>query len=142
MDAAANRTYAIPIHPLHSILLAGAVPLFLGGLLSDWAYSSTYQIQWSNMAAWLIAGAMVFVGLALLWALVDLVRSSRRGGRRLPYVIVLVALFAAGLINSFVHARDAWAVMPQGLILSIVVTVLAIVALWLGHAGARAGGRR
>lgn len=127
-----------PIHPFHAVLLAGTVPLFLGGLLSDWAYHSTFEIQWSNFAAWLIAGGMVFTGLALLGAVIDLIRGIR-AGRLLVYFLVLLALFVLGLLNSFVHARDAWAVMPTGLILSVVVTLLAIVATWLGFSTLRAG---
>ena len=50
------------------MLLAFPLPLFIGALLSDWAYSATYQIQWINFASWLIAGALVFTGLALLWS--------------------------------------------------------------------------
>ena len=49
-----------PPGPLHATLLAGSVPLFLGALLSDVAYYQTYQIQWSNFASWLIAGAELF----------------------------------------------------------------------------------
>ena len=73
----ADRTYRIDrtgIHPLHAFLLISSVPLFLGGLLSDWAYSSSYEIQWTNFASWLIAGALVFAGFALLWAFIELLR--------------------------------------------------------------------
>lgn len=128
------------IHPLHALLLASILPLFLGGLLSDIAYSNSYEIQWINFAAWLIAGAMVFTGLALLWALIDLARAERRGGRPLVYFLLLLALFLLGLVNSFVHAKDAWATMPEGLVLSIVVTLLAIAATWTGFSTLRAGG--
>jgi len=31
-----------------------------------------------------------------------------------------------------IHARDAWASMPTGLILSVVGTLLMLVAVWLG----------
>ena len=78
MATASNRNYAIAIHPVHATLLVAAVPLFLGGLLSDLAYSSNYQIQWSNFAAWLLAGAMVFTGFAFLWSVIDLVRTRPR----------------------------------------------------------------
>ena len=134
MATASNRNYAIAIHPVHAALLASAVSLFLGGLLSDLAYSSNYQIQWSNFAAWLLAGAMVFTGFALLWAVIDLIRVRPRPRSRLLYVLALALVFVVGLINSFVHARDAWAVMPAGLILSVVVTLLAAGATWLGLA--------
>ena len=53
--------YPRALHPLHAILLAFPLPLFLGALLSDLAYSSTYEVQWTNFASWLIAGAMLTV---------------------------------------------------------------------------------
>ena len=43
-------TYRPTPGPLHATLLAGTVPLFLGALLSDIAYTQTYQIQWANFA--------------------------------------------------------------------------------------------
>src|SRR3546814_5562368 len=42
------------LRPMHAILLAGTVPLFLGAMLSDIAYASSYQVQWTNFASWLI----------------------------------------------------------------------------------------
>jgi len=126
--------------PLHAILLAGTVPLFLGALLSDIAYFKSYQIQWSNFAAWLIAGGLLFCGLALLFALVNLVRAERKGGRPTVYFLLLLVTWVLGLVNAFEHAKDAWAVMPAGLVLSLVVTVLACVAAWLGMSNLRSGG--
>lgn len=113
------------------------MPLFLGALLSDVAYNSSYELQWSNFAAWLTAGAMVFTGIALLWALIDLVRKGRKSGSVLTYFVTLLAVFILGLINSFVHARDAWATMPDGLILSAVLAVLSIGANWIGFSTLR-----
>ncbi|MFJ4389283.1 DUF2231 domain-containing protein [Pseudomonas soli] len=118
--------------PLHATLLAGSVPLFLGALLSDIAYYQSYQIQWSNFAAWLIAGALLSSGLALLFALANLVRTPRKAGRPLLYVLLLLVTWVLGLVNAFEHAKDAWAVMPAGLVLSVVVTVLAMIATWAG----------
>ena len=140
--AATDRTMAGTIHPFHAVLLAATVPLFLGGLLSDLAYASSYQIQWSNFAAWLIAGGMVFTGFALLWAFVELLRAGRRGGRPLACFLLLLAVFGFGLVNSFIHARDAWGTMPTGLILSAIVAMLAIAATWIGFSSLRMGGIR
>lgn len=128
----ANPTYLSPPGPLHTILLAGTVPLFLGALLSDIAYYQTHQIQWSNFASWLLAGAELFCGLALLCALVNLIRAPRKAGRPVLYVVLLLLTFVLGLINAFQHAKDAWAVMPAGLVLSVIVTVLALIATWIG----------
>jgi uncharacterized membrane protein len=128
------------IHPLHAFLLAGCVPLFLGAFLADWAYSSTYEVQWTNFASWLLVGAMVLAGFALLWALIDLLRADRSWrGRPLIYFIVLLAAFIFGFINALVHAKDAWAKMPEALILSVIVALLVLVACWLGLSTWRSG---
>ena len=130
------------IHPFHAVLLAGTVPLFLGALLSDYAYRSSYQIEWSNFASWLIAGGLVFGAVALLCAVIDLFRAERRGGRNLVYTLVLLATWVLGFINALHHARDAWAIMPTALVLSVIVAVLACVATWIGFSSLRAGGAR
>lgn len=133
-------TYESPPGPLHAIFLAGTVPLFLGALLSDIAYFQTYQIQWSNFASWLIAGGLVFCGLAVLFALVNLIRADRKAGRPLAYLILLVVTWVLGLVNAFEHAKDAFASMPSGLILSALITVLICVAASLGLTRVRSGG--
>jgi uncharacterized membrane protein len=134
--------YATRPGPLHAILLAGSVPLFLGALLSDVAYGQTYQIQWANFASWLIAGALVFSGFALLFALVNLLRAQRKSGRPAVYFLLLLAAWVLGLVNAFQHAKDAYAMMPAGLVLSVIVTLLAVVATWIGMTDLRSRGAK
>jgi uncharacterized membrane protein len=138
---AVDRRDGVILSPLHAVLLAGIVPLFLGALLCDWAYGSTYEIQWKNFASWLIVGALVYGGVALLWSLIDLVRADRRGGRPLLYFLLLLAAWVLGFINALVHAKDAWASMPAALILSVIVALLAVAATVLGFTANRAGKR-
>ncbi|CEA04419.1 membrane protein [Pseudomonas saudimassiliensis] len=139
MATADHRTYLYAPHPLHAILLASPVPLFLGALLSDWAYSSSYQIQWNNFASWLIAGALVFTGLAILCGLISLLRFGRRRAAVIS-LLLLVVTWILGFINALIHAKDAWASMPGGLVLSVVVFVLICVATWFGLMRERVGG--
>ena len=139
MTTTAVRARPVPLHPLHALMLAGSLPLFLGALLSDITYYNSYQIQWSNFASWLIAGALVFCGFALLCALIGLTRPERRQGPTLIYLLVLVATWILGFINALVHARDAWAVMPTGLVLSVIVMLMILVATWLGFSTLRTG---
>jgi uncharacterized membrane protein len=120
---------------MHSVLAFSALPLFLGALLSDWAYARSYQVQWTNFASWLIAGGLVFAGLALLWAAVDVLLSRHRRGAM--YLLLLLASFVLGLVNALVHARDGWAAMPAGLVLSAVVLLLAAAASVTGLADFR-----
>jgi len=137
----ADRPCRRMLHPVHAALLAGTIPLFLGTTLSDFAYASSYQVQWANFSSWLIVGGLLFGGLALLWAVIDLFRAERRV-RSLVYVLLLLVAWILGLVNAFIHARDAWASMPTGLVLSVIVTVLVVVATGLGFAGFRAGGAK
>ena len=127
------------IHPVHAVLLAGALPLFAGGLLSDLAYARGYEVQWTNFAQWLLAGGMVFTGFALLWSLIDLFRAGSQRGWRLPCFLLLAGMFVLGLIDSFAHTADAYGSMPQGLYLSAVVAVLAFAATCVGFASLRTG---
>ena len=125
------------LHPLHAILLAFPIALFSAGLASDIAYLNTSVIQWSNVSAWLIAGAELFGGLVLIWAIVCFLtaRSRPYRGRALAYLIVVAVMWLAGLLNAFNHSQDAWSsVGTLGLLLSIVTTILALVAGWIGYA--------
>ena len=139
MTVTAHHDYPTRPGPLHAILLGGSVSLFLGALLSDYAYFKSYQIQWSNFASWLIAGALVFCGLALLFALANLLRARPRAGRALLYFLLLLVTWLLGLVNAFEHAKDAWAAMPTGLVLSVIVTLLSVVAAWTGLSNLRSG---
>lgn len=134
MVAVSGRAYPRPIHPL----LAFSFPLFLGALVSDLAYWGTFQIQWANFSSWLIAGGLLGSGFALLWALVDLFRFRRaRSLRPLIYFALLAIMWVIGFINALVHAKDAWAIMPESLYLSVVTMLLALAAAWIGYSGFR-----
>ena len=128
------------LHPLHAILLAGTIPLFLGVLLSDIAYASSFEMQWKNFASWLIVGGLVFGGFALLWALIGLLRAGGRDQGPVLYFILVLATWILGFVNALVHAKDAWASMPECLILSAIVAALAIAATGSGFFFLRARG--
>jgi uncharacterized membrane protein len=120
---------------MHAVLAFAALPLFLGALLSDWAYATSYQVQWANFASWLIAGGLPLAGLALAWGALDLLSGpATRNHRSLAYLLLLLLTFALGLVNALVHARDGWAVMPAGPLLSAGVVVVGLAATLLGLA--------
>jgi uncharacterized membrane protein len=134
---ATARTDAAPfLHPLHAILLAFPIALFPAALASDVTYLNTAEMQWSNFSAWLIAGALLFAAPVVLWAIVSLVRHRRTAARTrsLVYLLLLVVMWIAGLINAFQHSHDAWASVGMvGLLLSILCAILALVAGWIAH---------
>ena len=100
---------------------------FVAVLIFDIAYAQTFNILWMKCAAWLVALGLVF---AIVPQLINLARvwfrktSIRSGVQTINFWLNVVAIVAA-LINAFVHSRDAYAVMPAALALSI-ITVLAM----------------
>lgn len=125
------------LNPAKALLLGFPVILFLGALLSDLAYYRSFEVQWANFASWLITGALLTGALVLLIGLVDLFRARRGRGRAGLFLVLVAAMWVVGLVNALVHARDGWASMPTGLILSLIVAVLALAAAWAALAGTR-----
>jgi uncharacterized membrane protein len=129
-------SHSRPLHALHAILLAFPLPLFLGALLSDLAYASNFHVQWINFAQWLNAGGLLVGAFALVWALIGMLRSEPAAKRRhAAYFFTLLAMWVLGFVNALVHGKDAWASMPEALYLSVIATLLALVAAWIGYSG-------
>ncbi|AOH35839.1 MAG: hypothetical protein GX761_09165 [Gammaproteobacteria bacterium] len=137
-EVAVVRAPSMPIHPVHAVFLAGVIPLFAGALLSDLAYFRTYEIQWQNFASWLLAGGLVMAGVALVFAFAGLA-PARRTPARVLYLVVLAVTWIIGFFNALHHARDAWASMPAGLVMSVIITLLAIAAAWIAFCPPRLG---
>lgn len=124
---------------LRLLFTSAALPLFLAAALTDWAYKTSFQIQWMNFSSWLIIGAMVFATLAILAVLVDGQMRKSAGSARWLTLAVLLILWVLGFNNALVHARDGWAMMPTGFILSLVCALLACIATWSVFSNHREG---
>ena len=133
-----SSTRSVKGPPLGLLLQIASLPLFLGALLADWAYFTTAEIQWINFAAWLSPSALLLSGPALISLALGLFRGGAWHDRvALGGVILLALTFLLGLVNALIHAKDAWATMPGGLVLSVLVFVLAVAAAWMSGAGLR-----
>lgn len=123
------------LHPLHLLLVSSAFPLFLSALAADIAYAATYEIQWSNVASWLLVAALVFAVPALVWGLLSLLVPSARTWARLWYAGLLALTCVLGFLNSLVHAMDAWQKMPQALVWSLLCVLAIVATLWFALGG-------
>lgn len=100
---------------------------FVGALIFDIIYAKNANVFWMKSAAWLITLGLVFaivpqlINLALVWFKRNRVRTT---GQVVNFWLNVVGIVAA-LVNAFVHSRDAYATMPDGVWLSV-VTVLAM----------------
>jgi uncharacterized membrane protein len=100
---------------------------FVAGLIFDIIYAKTANVLWVKGAAWLVTIGLLFaiipqlINLARVWFTKNRVRSSAEIANFWLNVVGIVA----AILNAFVHSRDAYAVMPAGVWLSI-ATVLAL----------------
>ncbi|MBG1231188.1 DUF2231 domain-containing protein [Aestuariivirga litoralis] len=117
---------------LSGLLLAAPLVCFTGALLADIAYVKTFDIEWSNFAAWPLAFGMVFLAVLLLAGVVRFLISLRRRKRmsRWLYAIAILAAAAVGLFDNFIHTHDGWtSVWPTGIALSAATVALLVLAL-------------
>lgn len=115
-------------HPLYPALLPVPILCFVGALITDLAYIASADMMWLDFSSWLLLAGLIGGGLAGVLLIVELVRARERRAL-LPHFVFLLAAWVIEVFNSFIHARDGWtAVVPSGLSLSIVATVLGLLA--------------
>jgi uncharacterized membrane protein len=126
-----NARVSVPmlLHP--GFIAAGAI-LLMAALVTDFAYRATLLIQWENFSVWLITAGLVLAALAGLALLIDY-GFGRLGAISWWRFALFAAAALLSLLNVFVHSRDGYtAVLPLGLGLSAVVTVLLLLAVRSG----------
>lgn len=122
-------------HPLHAMLVPIPIACFLGTFLSDIVYWRTAAMQWANISAWLLVIGLIVALFAVIAGLIDFINEPRIRRLGAAWIHVLgnvVALFLS-IINAMIHTRDAYtSVVPSGLILSAIVTLILTVTAWQG----------
>lgn len=104
---------------------------FVAALIFDITYARTAVVLWGKGAAWLIVIGLLFSVIPRLINLVQVWITSRRFAMRadrLDFWLNLLAIVAA-IFNAFVHSRDAYAVVPASVWLSVCTVIL----LCIGH---------
>jgi uncharacterized membrane protein len=99
---------------------------FVAALIFDIIYSKTAVMLWDKCAAWLIVFGLLFAVVPRLVNLTQVWVTSRRTATRtdkLDFWLNLIAIVVA-IVNAFVHSRDAYAVVPTGLWLSVCTVIL------------------
>ncbi|QXQ07377.1 hypothetical protein KX816_04950 [Sphingosinicellaceae bacterium] len=128
-SSSVGRLYAI-----NHALIAFPLVLFAAAFVTDIIYVGSLQIMWAQFSIWLITGGLIMGGVVLA---IEIARFILNHGKRplqrwfgLPFwggVIVLTL----SLLNALIHSRDAYtSVVPGGIVLSGVVTLIAIITSW------------
>ena len=119
---------------IHAFLQSFPVSCFTLTVLTDLAYMQTLNLLWLHFSEWLLLAGLVFGSLGLLARLVDYV--VRKVRPSWPAVIGGVVVLLLATLNSFIHTADGWtAVVPYGLMLSILTVLAMIATAWFGRRG-------
>jgi uncharacterized membrane protein len=99
---------------------------FVAALIFDIIYAETAVMLWDKGAAWLIFFGLLFAVVPRLVNLTQVWVTSRRTATRTDKLDFWLNLFAIilAIVNAFVHSRDAYAVVPTGLWLSVCTVIL------------------
>jgi uncharacterized membrane protein len=132
---AAPSTATIMGHPIHPMLVPFPLAFLVGVLLTDLAYWGTDDAFWARASLWLVGAGVVAGAVASIAGMVDFFTIQRAREHAMGWVHFLgnATALALSLVNWLLRVDDpATAVLPWGLVLSLVVAGILAVTGWAG----------
>jgi uncharacterized membrane protein len=130
-----RSTASIAGHPIHPMLISFPIAFFIAAFLCDLAYWQNANASWATAAIWLIGAGLVMAALAAVAGLIDLLGDARiralndvwwhAGGNVVVVLIELYSWYAR-------YTQGTAAVVPKGLILSLIVVCILGFTGWKG----------
>src|SRR5262249_41587987 len=130
-----KSTASIAGHPIHPMLIPFPIAFFVATFVCDLAYWQTSNAAWATAAIWLLGAGLVMAALAALAGLTDVLGEARiralndvwwhAGGNVLMVLIQLYNFYAR-------YTEGTSAIVPKGLVLSIVVVCILLFTGWKG----------
>ena len=117
---------SVAANALYGLLNPIPFGCFMAALIFDTVYVRTGDLLWVKGAAWLIVIGLLFAVIPRLINLVRVWITFRRASLatdRLDFWLNLLGI-AAAIVNAFVHSRDAYGVVPAGVLLSACTVIL------------------
>ena len=134
-DRNPQSTAQIAGHPLHPMLIPFPVAFLVATLACDLLFWNTGNTAWSTASLYLLGAALVMAGLAAVAGLTDFLgdRRIRNLSAAWHHMVGNVIVVLLSLWNWYrrYEAGDA-AVLPMGLLISLVVVLLLLYTGWRG----------
>ncbi len=134
-DSGVTSTVAIAGHPFHPLLVTFPIALLVSALGTDLGYWLTNDTFWARASLWLVGAGLVSGMLAALTGMLDFLRIERVRKRTAgwAHMALNVAALTLTLINFILrYGNYVDAVLPTGLILSMIVSTLLSLSGWYG----------
>jgi uncharacterized membrane protein len=130
-----QSTAKIAGHPIHPMLIPFPIAFFVATFVCDLVYWQTASAAWATAATWLLGAGIVMAALAAVAGLTDVLGEQRiralndawwhAGGNVIVVLIEIYNWYAR-------YDQGAAAVVPKGLILSLVVVCILLFTGWKG----------
>ena len=131
-----RSTASIAGHPIHPMLIPFPVAFFVGTFATDLAFWRTGSEFFASAGVWLLGAGLVMAALAAVVGLIDFFGEPRI--RALPAAwqhmignVILVLIEVFNLYRRLMEG-DSAAILPTGLALSAVATLLLLFNGWMG----------
>lgn len=134
-DSGVTSTVAIAGHPFHPLIVTFPIGFLVGLAGSDIGYWLTKDVFWARASMWLVGVGLATAILAALTGMSDFLRIERVRKRSAGWAHMALNVAALGL--TIINLVLRWgniegAILPTGLVLSILVATLLGVSGWYG----------
>jgi uncharacterized membrane protein len=130
-----KSTAQIAGHPIHPMLIPFPVAFFVATFACDLAFWKSGNAAFAAAALWLLGAGLVMAALAAIMGLIDVLGDQQirqlsdawlhAGGN---VIVVLIELY-----NFYIrYPNPAAAVVPTGLVLSLIVVLILLFTGWKG----------
>ena len=135
MNGNPHSTAQIAGHPIHPMLIPFPIAFFVGTLVTDIVYSQKAEVFWAMMSQWLLVAGLVMAALAALAGLTDFlgdrrIRQLKAAWHHMIGNVTVVVIELVSLWQRF--DKGPGFVVPTGLVLSALVTLLLLYNGWRG----------
>jgi uncharacterized membrane protein len=130
-----RSTASIAGHPIHPMLIPFPIAFFVATLVCDIAFWRSGNAAWTTASVWLLGAGLLMAALAAVAGLIDVLGEPRiralrevwwhAGGNVLLVLIQAWSWYAR-------YTEGTAAVMPKGLVLSLVAVGLMLFTGWMG----------
>ena len=135
LDSGIPSTVAIAGHPLHPLIVTFPIAFLTGALLTDVGYFFTHDLFWARASFWLIAAGFTGGLVAALTGMLDFIKIDRvrKHNAGWFHMIGNVTAMLLTLVNGLLRWNNVeGAILPAGLILSLIVASLLGITGWFG----------
>lgn len=135
MSRGVRSTASIGGHPIHPMLVPFPIAFLVGALATDIVFAANGDPFWARASMWLLAAGAVMGALAALFGLTDFLTIRRaRGPTGWVHFIGNLCAVIIAVVNVLLRGLGDMtaAVLPTGLILSIITVAILLLTGWMG----------